>query len=214
MASLFLLSAVFSIVSTSTIPQLAPRSELNGPCNGANSVPGICVPTESCTRDGGSFISNACPGTPENIKCCTKPKCGPENSGTCSFVSSCASGITERNFCPGPADFRCCMPSNGGMGSGGVVSVALKTGPQPELPTDSGCKRVAVQGAKTIIDAFPGQVKEIGCTRKCADPGSSDHCQGMATDMMVNLSGVITSFLIVVVANKGTGESDNRAADC
>jgi hypothetical protein len=63
--------------------------------------------------------------------------------------------------------------------------------PTPDLPTtSSGCKRVAIDGAKAIVDAFPGKVKRIGCIRKCDDPSSSDHCTGMATDMMVADGGV------------------------
>lgn len=91
-----------------------PRSELNGPCTGADDKPGVCISTSYCTKDGGSYISNACPGTPDKIKCCTKPKCGTDNKGNCRFTSSCASGITETNKCPGPASFKCCMPGGGG----------------------------------------------------------------------------------------------------
>lgn len=157
-----------------------PRSELNGPCTGADDKPGVCISTSYCTKDGGSYISNACPGTPDKIKCCTKPKCGTDNKGNCRFTSSCASGITETNKCPGPASFKCCMPGGGGGGS-----------PTPEFPTtSSGCKRVAIDGAKAIVEAFPGKIREIGCIRKCDNPSSSDHCTGMATDMMVAEIGV------------------------
>lgn len=44
---------------------LVGRSELDGPCTGASSAPGVCVPTAKCTASGGSFISDACPGTPK-----------------------------------------------------------------------------------------------------------------------------------------------------
>lgn len=67
------------------------------------------------------------------------------------------------------------------------------SGDQPSLPgTDSGCKSVAIAGAKQIITQFPGVVKTIGCIRttpKCkSDPSSSEHCTGMATDMMLPVS--------------------------
>jgi hypothetical protein len=74
------------------------------------------------------------------------------------------------------------MPKSGG-GGGGY--------PTPDFPsTSSGCKQTAIDGAKAIVDAFPGKVKEIGCIRKCDSSSSSDHCSGMATDMMVADGGV------------------------
>ena len=159
------------------------RSELDGPCTGASFAPGVCVPTAKCTASGGSFISDACPGTPEDIKCCTKPSCGTGDAGNCRFTSSCNSGITETNQCPGPASFKCCMPSgsngDGGGNSGGGF-------PTPSLPTlSSGCKRTAIDGAKMIRDHFPGKIAEIGCKRACGADSSSQHCTGMANDLMV-----------------------------
>ncbi|EXJ78599.1 hypothetical protein A1O1_09000 [Capronia coronata CBS 617.96] len=66
--------------------------------------------------------------------------------------------------------------------------------PAPTIPsTGSGCKKVAIDGAKAIVDAFPGKIKSIGCIRKCDDSSSSDHCTGMATDMMVADGGVKTT---------------------
>jgi len=171
LASLFLLA--------SYAHELDPHSEVDGPCTGANGNPGVCIKTDKCTHAGGSFISSACPGTPDNIKCCTKPHCGTDNKGNCRFTSSCTSGITETNKCPGPTNFKCCMPaSGGGCGTPGFPS------------TSSGCKQVAIDGAKAIVAAFPCKVKSIGCIRKCSDSKSSDHCTGMATDMMVAEGGV------------------------
>lgn len=159
---------------------VVPRSEVNGPCTGSGGAPGVCIATADCTKGGGSFVSNKCPGTPEDIKCCTKTACGTDNKGICRFVSSCASGNTETNKCSGPTDFRCCMP---GSGNGNY--------PPPGLPTTSqGCKQTAIDGAKKIVSAFPGKIIEIGCKRNCADPSSSDHCTGMANDLMVAKYGV------------------------
>lgn len=169
---------VFFFILTTHAHTLIQRSELNGPCTGAGGSPGVCIQTSDCIQAGGSYISNACPGAPNNTKCCTKTSCGMGNKGNCRFTSSCASGITETNKCPGPSNFKCCMPADGGF-------------PTPDLPsTCSGCKRVAIDGAKAIVDAFPGKVMQIGCIRKCDDPSSSDHCTGMATDMMVADGGV------------------------
>lgn len=100
---------------------------------------------------------------------CTKTTCG--DGGNCRWTSQC-SGTTQSNLCPGPADFKCCLP--GGSG----------TYPDPKIPSVGSCKATAVAGAKTIVNHFPGKVREIGCIRDCSCPGTSDHCCGMATDMM------------------------------
>lgn len=176
---LLLLSHPLSLCNASSL--LLSRSEINGPCTGSGGAPGVCISTPACTDNGGTYISDACPNTPENIKCCTKTACGTDNKGNCRFTSSCSSGVTETNKCPGPDNFKCCMPESGG--GGGY--------PPPTIPsTSSGCKAVAIEGAKDIAAAIPGKVKSIGCIRECRDPSSSDHCTGMATDMMVADGGV------------------------
>ncbi|KAJ9661291.1 hypothetical protein H2198_002034 [Neophaeococcomyces mojaviensis] len=153
----------------------------NGPCVGRGGAPGVCISTQSCSNGGGTYISNKCPGTPENIKCCVKTACGTGNKGNCRFTSNCDSGKTETGKCPGPTDFKCCMPKGTGY-------------PRPKLPSSSsGCKSVAINGAKKILDAFEGKVKRVDCIRECKDPSSSDHCTGMATDIMVADGGVKTT---------------------
>ena len=174
-------------LTLSSTLNLTPRSELNGPCTGAGGAPGVCISITNCDDGGGQTIIDACPGTPDNIRCCTKTTCGTGNKGNCRFTSSCASGITETNKCPGPANFKCCMPSG---------SSTPGSWPPPTFPSlSSGCKQIAIDGAKAIVAQFPGKTKEIGCIRKCDDPASSDHCTGMATDMMVANGGVSTYFL-------------------
>ena len=98
-----------------------PRSTVNGACTGLNGAPGVCIPTSSCSDSGGKYISNACPGTPDDIKCCTKASCG--DGGNCRWTSQC-SGTTVPNLCPGPSSFECCEPSSGGSHStiGGKIS--------------------------------------------------------------------------------------------
>lgn len=103
---------------TDSPSNLTIRSELNGPCTGANGAPGVCLPTASCTSSGGRYISNACPGTPDNVKCCTKTSCS--SGGNCRWTSQCSSGNTASGFCPGPNGFKCCLPSGGGNGGGGI----------------------------------------------------------------------------------------------
>jgi hypothetical protein len=87
----------------------------NGQCNGANNTPGVCVSTSSCTSAGGSYISNACPDQPEDIKCCVKPTCG--SGGSCKWTSQCASGKTVSDLCPGPAEYKCCLPKAADSGN-------------------------------------------------------------------------------------------------
>jgi hypothetical protein len=101
-----LLSTPF-VISTA----LLPRSTIDGPCTGPSGAIGVCVPTASCTQDNGTYIDNGCPGTPEDIKCCTKPKCELEaRSGDCRWAEQCGGGKSLiRNLCPGPDAFRCCI---------------------------------------------------------------------------------------------------------
>lgn len=180
----FLLFAISSPFTTAS-SVLASRAEENGPCTGASNAPGVCVATGKCTDAGGTYISNACPGTGDDIKCCTKPSCGTGGTGNCRFTSSCSTGVTESNQCPGPATFMCCMPEGSSGGGGGEAGGY----PTPSLPTlASGCKQTAIDGAKKIIEQFPGKVAEIGCKRACT--GSSQHCTGMANDLMVTKIGV------------------------
>ena len=60
---------ILSSVLANPIDPLSPRATANGPCTGANAAPGVCISTSSCSAGGGSYISNACPSTPANIKC-------------------------------------------------------------------------------------------------------------------------------------------------
>lgn len=164
---LLTLSVAFSIALSS--PPI-PRA-LNGACKGAGGAPGVCIATAKCTSDGGKFINDACPNDPENIKCCSKPVCGTGNKGECRFTNTCSSGVTETNKCPGPDNFKCCMPKGTKPPPGG-----------PPFPK-GGCKQTAINGADKIVAQFPGKIRYIGCKRPC--PDGSDHCTGMATDLMV-----------------------------
>ncbi|KAH8647864.1 hypothetical protein BX600DRAFT_530854 [Xylariales sp. PMI_506] len=92
--------------------ELWERSVENGQCTGAGGAPA-----------GGSYISNACPGTPNDVKCCTKPTCG--SGGNCRWTSQCASGNTISNQCPGPSNFKCCLPASSG-GSSSSSNVGAK----------------------------------------------------------------------------------------
>lgn len=174
--SFFTATAVFgaTLVYSGAI---AERAVLNGPCTGKDNAPGVCVVTSECSSSGGTYISNACPDTPDDVKCCTKTQCS--GNGNCRWTSSC-SGSTISNQCPGPASFKCC-----------VQKATSEAGyPPPTLPLVGACKAKAVKGADIIVKGNPGKVRQIYCTRKCEcgkDP--SDHCCGMATDMMCSSAG-------------------------
>ncbi|KAK3367833.1 hypothetical protein B0H63DRAFT_535930 [Podospora didyma] len=105
-----------NITDTDLPADLETRSVLNGGCTGAGGAPGVCIHTGSCTNSGGTFITGACPSTPDDVKCCTKPKCG--TGGNCRWTSQCGSGVTQAGLCPGPTNFKCCLPGSGGGGGG------------------------------------------------------------------------------------------------
>lgn len=178
---------------------IAERAAKDGPCTGAGGAPGVCVPTAGCTSGGGKFISNACPGLPEDIKCCTKTSCG--KGGNCRFASSCSTSALT-GLCPGPADFKCCVPGDGGSGSSGGGSGGGGSGqyPKPNFPAVGACKAAAVSGAQDVVAANPGGVREIYCTRDCACPGTSDHCCGLAIDFMCSSAGGVSAMLQLAFA--------------
>lgn len=167
-------------IVNANVLQPVKRAVVDGPCTGAGGAPGVCISTTSCTADGGTHILNACPGTPDNIRCCTKTSCG--SGGNCRFASSC-SGNTLSGLCPGPADFKCCVagtsPPSGGF-------------PAPRIPSVGACKANAVNGAQKVVNAHPGEVREIFCTRDCSCPGTSDHCCGLAIDFMCSSGGGVS----------------------
>lgn len=170
-----------------------PTTKVNGPCKGKGGAPGVCLKISDCDGPGEDFIHNACPGTPDDVKCCSKTSCGTE--GNCRWSKDCSTP-TVSGLCPGPADFKCCVPSGsspsptptptGGGGSEGDTDAGTQNKPydRPSIP-ETNCKQVSQDGGKAIVDAHPGAVREVGCHRDCAcgsDP--SDHCCGMAVDIM------------------------------
>ncbi|KAH8898739.1 hypothetical protein GQ53DRAFT_802273 [Thozetella sp. PMI_491] len=117
--------AFLALINVAYSHEIVARSTENGPCTGAGGAPGVCVATSKCSSAGGTYISNACPGTPEDIKCCTKTSCG-SSGGNCRWTSQCASGLTESNLCPGPTDFKCCLPG-GSTNLGQQILAKAKT---------------------------------------------------------------------------------------
>ncbi|KAL6598297.1 hypothetical protein U3516DRAFT_913660 [Neocallimastix sp. 'constans'] len=78
---------------------------VNGKCSSGN---GVCVSTTSCSKSGGTYVSNKCPNDPSNIKCCNKKCSYNGKSGQCTFKSQCK-GSSYSNLCPGGKDFICCI---------------------------------------------------------------------------------------------------------
>jgi hypothetical protein len=81
---------------------------------------------------------------------------------------------------PGPSEFNCCSEMTD-SGYGGYSD--------PTLPSVGCCDATSVSGAGTIVAAWPGSVREIGCCRDCDDPTDSDHCVGKAIDLMISDAG-------------------------
>ncbi|KFA67357.1 hypothetical protein S40285_07024 [Stachybotrys chlorohalonatus IBT 40285] len=157
--------------ATLLLPLLA-LAAVDEPCYGPNGLHGVCISTTECSAGGGTSITGACPADPAGIRCCSRASCG--SGGNCRWNSDCA-GTSSTGLCPGPSQFRCC--SSSAQGWGGYAA--------PRIPAVGACRQVSVNGARAIVAAFPGAVREIGCIRDCACPGSSDHCCGLATDMMI-----------------------------
>ncbi|KAK3295266.1 peptidase M24, structural domain-containing protein [Chaetomium fimeti] len=152
---------------------------VNEPCVGSGGrAAGVCISTTSCKSAGGVSISGACPADASNIKCCTKASCANGSAGNCRWQSDCG-GKSVSNKCPGPSQMKCC--SSGTTGFGGYKA--------PAFPAVGACKSVAVSGAKKVVAAWKGRVRQIYCTRDCACPGTSDHCCGKAIDFMCSDGG-------------------------
>jgi hypothetical protein len=165
---------------------LAERAVLNGPCTGSGGASGVCIPTTDCTAGGGTHILNACPGTPDNVRCCTKTSCG--TGGNCRFTSQCSTS-TLTGLCPGPADFKCCVPG------GTTPPPTSGPYPPPAIPAVGACKAASVSGSQKVVAGNPGKVRQIYCTRDCSCPGTSDHCCGLAIDFMCSSAGGVSALL-------------------
>jgi hypothetical protein len=101
-------------------------------------------------------IIGGCPADPADIKCCTKASCANTSEGNCRWTSDCA-GTSITNQCPGPSQMLCC--SSSATGFGGYSA--------PTFPPAGTCKYDAVKGAKKVVAAFPGRVRQIYCTGDC-----------------------------------------------
>jgi len=155
------------------LPALAA---VNEPCYGPSGAPGVCMEASACTAGGGTTISGACPWDSATVKCCSKKPClSGDSTSRCAWQSDCP-GTSSSGLCPGPSQFKCCNSDVNGWGG-----YAAPTFPS----TSSGCKATAISGAKKVVAAWPGRVRQIYCIRDCACPGTSEHCCGMAIDFMI-----------------------------
>ncbi|KAF2156793.1 hypothetical protein K461DRAFT_289171 [Myriangium duriaei CBS 260.36] len=104
---LLLLLAAVSAASASTV---------NGKCS-VNGAPGACIDAGACTQKGGKTHTNYCPGTPDNIKCCTKSPCDG-SKGVCDWTCTGNSHFIT-DHCPGPTGFKCCVAPDPPICGGG-----------------------------------------------------------------------------------------------
>lgn len=88
-----------------TLTSATVLAAVNGPCSFGKT--GVCLPTAQCSGAGDIISVGFCPNDPNDVKCCSKPSCGL--GGYCEWTYAC-DGITETGLCPGPADFKCCLP--------------------------------------------------------------------------------------------------------
>ncbi|KAG2010430.1 lysozyme [Coprinopsis cinerea AmutBmut pab1-1] len=84
------------------------QAAINDPCS-VNGTPGVCLSTTTCSAGGGTSTAGFCPNDPTSVRCCTKT-CS--SGGICRFENTCASGNTLTGLCPGPANFKCCLPGS------------------------------------------------------------------------------------------------------
>ena len=171
--------ALYGLESVSANSLVEPRAQISGACIGAGGRPGVCIPTGECGRAGGTSIIGACPGTPSDIRCCTKASCA--NGGDCRWTNQC-SGTTQSSACPGPTNFKCCLPRTGTRPNPGGTAVGGF--PPPRIPSVGACQSTAVNGARALVAQFPGKIREMGCKRACRCPSNSEHCCGLAIDYM------------------------------
>ncbi|KAF6759172.1 lysozyme [Ephemerocybe angulata] len=151
----------FIITALVCLPLLT-NAALNGPCT-ANGVPGACLATSTCSGGGGTSVSGFCPNDPADVKCCTKT-CG--SGGQCRIASTCTTGNTQSGLCPGPSDFKCCLPASGCTApSVNTATIALikksegfvsKPAPDPiGLPTVGYGHLCQTSGCSEVPYSFP-----------------------------------------------------------
>ncbi|KAI4199152.1 MAG: hypothetical protein LQ350_004782 [Teloschistes chrysophthalmus] len=153
---------------------------LNGPCS-VNGASGVCLHTADCKAGDGTSTAGFCPDDPAgrclftsssmkesllltiltDVKCCTKSSCG--SSGNCRWTSSC-SGTTQAGQCPGPTNFKCCIPRASG-GGGGAPSGGSSTSHQ--LSAHGAAFIAGFEGFRADFYRDAANVKTIGYGHAC-----------------------------------------------
>ncbi|KAF1949896.1 hypothetical protein CC80DRAFT_483556 [Byssothecium circinans] len=163
-ANLLTILLTFSATTLATVA--FPRATLNCACTGKDGAPGVCVPTASCSRDNGTYIDNACPGLPEDIKCCTKPHCQLQaKKGDCRWVDKCTGGkdIVEY-LCPGPDAFRCCITNDGTSPTSGTLPTVTANATEPAKSSvkPSATSKTSVQPSTTPKPTTKPEEPDLG----------------------------------------------------
>lgn len=92
---------------------------------------------------GGTYASGYCPNDPATVKCCYKSACS--SGGSCKWSNQC-SGSTASGFCPGPSDFKCCLPA-----TTGVTTSSNKLAVASYADSHWNCANPTCSGAKTVV---------------------------------------------------------------
>jgi hypothetical protein len=107
------MNTLYNMKLTISFFMLVPSTiaALNGHCTdidhlgpGSFLVDGICTYTSTCKQYGGSYATGACPGDPEDVKCCFVNTCAPANGEWYSYCDWTANGCLNGHFVNGELD--------------------------------------------------------------------------------------------------------------
>ncbi|KAF2182977.1 hypothetical protein K469DRAFT_584947 [Zopfia rhizophila CBS 207.26] len=105
----------FTLLFPITLLSPSILAAVNGPCSNGADINGICIDRGRCINtyhghsDPGRPGAWSCPGTPNNIECCSIVPCPTFNSQDfgCTWRSRCQN-LGFIPVCPGGNDFVCC----------------------------------------------------------------------------------------------------------
>ena len=99
-----------------------------------------------------------------------------------NYVSRKSFNDLHVGFCPGPAEFKCCVKETGE--------------PIPKIP-EHNCKRHVIDAGYKILQKFPGYVKVVWCYAN--KPG--EHGKGLALDFMVGVGKHVEILIFITTIN-------------
>ncbi|KAF7424140.1 hypothetical protein PC9H_009443 [Pleurotus ostreatus] len=200
------LTSLLSLVFSAPLAHAA----VNGACS-VNGTPGVCLASASCTGSGGTTHVGFCPNDPADIKCCTKTACG--SGGNCRFTSSCSTGnIASGMFfadivdsylnadgnivglCPGPTDFKCCLPASTG---GGACPPAINSATVSLIKEFEG---FVARPAPDPIGLPTVGYGHLCQTTSCSEAGAFPLTEARATTLLLSDSRVATSCLNTAIS--------------